>query len=162
MLGNPNGDITIAEFFDYACPFCKQLHPDLNRIVEEDGGIRLVMKDWPIDGDLVRYASRMVLAADRLGHYASAHSAVMEMPDALTHRRIDDAMRGEGIDVGEVRDALDIHLDDIDELMLRNQRQARALSLPGTPAFVIGSRLHRGALSRDQIREAVADARKRN
>lgn len=161
VLGNPQGDVTIAEFFDYACPYCKVLHPHLKRIVEEDGGIRLVMKDWPINGDLVSYASRMVLAADRLGHYASAHSAVMGMTVALSHGRIDDAMRNRGIDVTEVRDALDLHLEEIDELLLRNERQARALSLSGTPAFVIGTRLHRGALSPDKIREAVVNTRSR-
>jgi len=158
VLGNPKGDVAIAEFFDYACPYCKELHPHLKRIVEEDGGIRLVMKDWPINGNLVRYASRMVLAADQLGHYASAHSAVMEMTDALTHRRIDDAMRARGIDVGEVRDALDVHLEEIDELLLRNHEQARGLSLPGTPAFIIGATLYRRPLSLDQIRGAVREA----
>ena len=111
VLGNPQGDVTIAEFLDCACPSCKVLHPHLKRIVEEDGGIRLVMKDWPINGDLVSYASRMVLAADRLGHYASAHSA--DHGDdrghgARTHRRRQ--MRDRGIDVAEVRDALDLHL----------------------------------------------------
>lgn len=160
VLGNPQGDVTIAEFFDYACPYCKVLHPHLKRIVEEDGGIRLVMKDWPINGDLVSYASRMVLAADRLGHYASAHSAVMEMTVALSHGRIDDAMRDRGIDVAEVRDALDLHLDEIDALLLRNEEQARAFSLPGTPAFIIGSRLYRRPLDPDHIRQAVRDARR--
>jgi hypothetical protein len=67
-------------------------------------------------------------------------------------------MRDRGADVAAVRDVLDIHLEAIDALLLRNQRQARALSLPGTPAFVIGKRLHRGALEPEQIRGAVADA----
>lgn len=118
------------------------------------------MKDWPINGDLVSYASRMVLAADRLGRYAAAHTAVMEITVPLSHGRIDNAMRDRGVDVAEVRDALDVHLEDVDALLLRNQRQARALSLLGTPAFVIGKRLHRGALKPDQIRKAIADIRK--
>jgi protein-disulfide isomerase len=159
VLGNPAGDVTIAEFFDYACPYCKQLHPELKRIVEQDSGIRLVMKDWPINGDLVAYASRMVLAADRLGHYASAHAAVMGMTVTLSHGRIDDAMRDRGIDVAEVRDALDLHLDEIDALLSRNLKQARALSLPGTPAFIIGSKLYRRPLSPDEIRQAIGKTR---
>ena len=64
VLGNPGGDVTIAEFFDYACSYCKILHPHLEQLLQEDGGIRLAMEDWPINGDLVRYACRMVLAAD--------------------------------------------------------------------------------------------------
>lgn len=159
VLGNPDGDVTIAEFFDYACPYCKTVHPHLKRIIEEDGGIRLVMKDWPINGDLVWYASRMVLAADRLGSYASAHAAVMEIESGLTMRRIDDAMRARDINVGEVRDALDVHLADIDSLLARNQKQARGLPLPGTPAFIVGSKLYRRPLNPEDIRRAVSEAR---
>lgn len=159
VLGNPAGDVTIAEFFDYACPSCKALHPHLKRIVAEDGGIRLVMKDWPINGDVVRYASRMVLAAGRLGHYAAANAAVMEMTVTLTHGRIDDAMRARDVDVGAVRDALDIHIDDIDALIARNEKQARALSLPGTPGFIVGAQLYRRLLSPDELLQAVRQAR---
>jgi protein-disulfide isomerase len=159
VLGNPAGDVTIAEFFDYACPSCKAVHPHLKRIVEDDGGIRLVMKDWPINGDLVLYASRMVLAADRLGSYVSAHTAVMEIEGRLTMRRIDEAMRERNIDVGEVRDALDVYLADIDSLLARNRKQARGLSLPGTPAFIVGSKLYRKPLDPDEIRRAVSEAR---
>jgi len=159
VLANPDGDVTIAEFFDYACPYCKVLHPDLKEIVEQDGGIRLVMKDWPINGDMAMYASRMVLAAERLGHYKTAHAAVMEITAPLTHRRIDDAMRSQGVDVGAVRDALDVHLEEIDALLQRNREQARLLSLRGTPSFLIGARLYRGALTPGQIREAVRQTR---
>ncbi len=159
VLGNPSGDVTIAEFFDYACPSCKAVHPHLKRIVDEDGVIRLVMKDWPINGDLVLYAARMVLAADRLGSYAAAYSAVMEIEGGLTQRRIDGAMRDKGIDVGKVRDALELHIDGIDALLARNREQARALSLPGTPAFIIGSQLYRKPLSPEEIRKAIGEAR---
>jgi len=159
VLGNPHGDVTVAEFFDYACPYCKVLHPHLKRIVEEDGGIRLVMKDWPINGDLVLYASRMVLAADRLGYYAPAHSAVLEIEGGLGMRRIDDAMRARDINVGEVRDALDVYLTEIDALLARNRMQARALSLPGTPAFIIGSKLYRRPLAPEELHREIAAAR---
>lgn len=159
VLGNPRGDVTIAEFFDYACPYCKIVHPHLKDIVQEDGNIRLVMKDWPINGDLAGYASRMVLAADRLGAYASAHAAVMEIEGGLTIRGISGAMRATGIDVGEVRDALDVHLAEIDALIARNQKQARDLSLPGTPAFIVGSKLYRRPLQPDEIRQAITHAR---
>ncbi|WP_165899750.1 DsbA family protein [Borborobacter arsenicus] len=159
VLGNPHGDVTIAEFFDYACPYCKVVHPHLKDIVQEDGNIRLVMKDWPINGELAAYASRMVLAADRLGVYAPAHAAVMEIEGGLTIRGISGAMRGKGIDVGAIRDALDVHLTEIDALLVRNQQQARGLSLPGTPAFIVGSNLYRQPLSPEEIRRAIARAR---
>ncbi|MBS3652545.1 DsbA family protein [Pseudaminobacter sp. 19-2017] len=160
VLGNPKGDVTIAEFFDYACPSCKQLHPDLKRIVEQDGGIRLLMKDWPINGESAWYASRMVLAAARLGQYSAAHSAVIEITGGLTYRAVDDAMRAREIDVARVRDALELHLEEIDALLARNAQQARLLSLPGTPAFIVGSKLHRRPLSPEDIRQAVQEARR--
>jgi protein-disulfide isomerase len=159
VLGNPAGDVTIAEFFDYACPSCKAVHPHLKRIVDEDGGIRLVMKDWPINGDLVLYAARMVLAAERLGSYPAAHSAVMEIEGGLTQRSIDGAMRDRGIDVGKVRDALELHIDGIDALLERNRAQARALSLAGTPAFMVGTQLYRRLLNPEEIRQAIGEAR---
>lgn len=162
VLGNPAGDVTVAEFFDYACPYCKVIHPDLKRLVEKDGGIRLIMKDWPINGDLAEYASRMVLAADRLELYAPAHAAVMDVAGGLTTRRIDDAMRAKKIDVGKVRDALDVHLVEIDALLARNRRQVHALSLPGTPSFVIGTNLYKRPLRANDIRRAVDEARANN
>src|SRR5690606_35775244 len=108
VLGNPNGDITIVEFFDYACPTCTALHPHLKRMVLDDGHIRLVMKDWPINGEVVLYAARMVLAAGYRGHYAEAHLAAMEIAGALTHRSVDDALRRANINPSEIRDALDL------------------------------------------------------
>lgn len=160
VLGNPEGDVTVAEFFDYACPTCKALHPHLKRVVAEDGGIRLVMKDWPINGGQVLYAARMTLAANTVGAYADAHDAVMALKGRLTLRRIDDAMRDAGVDVGAVRDALDIHLSAIDALLERNEAQARALSLAGTPGFIVGSALYRRPVAPDEFRDLVAAIRR--
>lgn len=161
VLGNPNGDLTVVEFFDYACPACKALHPHLKQIVADDGHIRLVMKDWPINGEVVLYAARMVLVAGNLGHYASAHLVVMEIAGTLTHRSVDDALRRSTIDPSEVRDSLDRHLPVIDALLERNREQAKRLSLIGTPSFLIGNRLYGGPLGPDQIREAITFARRR-
>lgn len=161
VLGNPNGELSIVEFFDYACPTCKTLHPHLKQIVADDGHIRLVMKDWPINGEVVLYAARMVHAAGYLGHYASAHLAVMGIAGTLTHRSVDDGLRRSNINPADVRDALDLHLPRIDALLERNREQAKRLNLIGTPSFLIGSRLYGGPLSPDQIREAITLARQR-
>ncbi len=160
VLGNPEGDVTVAEFFDYACPTCKALHPHIKRVVAEDGGIRLVMKDWPINGGEVLYPARMVLAANTIGVYPQAHDAMMALKGRLTLRRIDDAMRDAGVDVGAVRDALDVHLPAIDALLERNHAQARALSLVGTPGFIVGSTLYRRPIAADELRTLVAAIRR--
>ncbi|WP_127599272.1 thioredoxin domain-containing protein [Nitratireductor alexandrii] len=160
VLGNDAGDVTIAEFFDYLCPSCKALHPQLKEIVRGDGAIRLVMKDWPINGDIAWYASRMVHASAALGFYPAAHDAVMALEGALTHGRVDDALRSVGADAGAVRDRLDQRLKAIDALIARNGAHAEAFALAGTPAFLIGRRLYRRALAADEIVAAVALARK--
>ncbi|MVA95986.1 thioredoxin domain-containing protein [Nitratireductor sp. CAU 1489] len=160
VLGNQAGDVTIAEFFDYLCPSCKALHPQLKEIVQSDGAIRLVMKDWPINGDIAWYASRMVHASAALGAYPAVHDAVMALDGPLTHGRIDDALRSAGADAGAVRDMLDQRLGAIDALIARNRTHAEAFALAGTPAFLIGRRLYRRALGADEIVAAVALARK--
>lgn len=162
VLGNPDGDVSVAEFFDYMCPSCKVLHPHLNRLVAEDGGIRLVMKDWPINGDLAEYASRMTLALVHMGVYAKTHAALMALEGGLSVKRIDDAMSAEGVDVGKVRDMLDIYLGPIDALLTRNQAQAKALKLPGTPGFIVGNRLFRRVISLEELKTVVAQVRSSN
>jgi len=129
--------------------------------VADDSHIRLVMKDWPINGEVVLYAARMVLAAGYLGHYASAHLAVMGIAGTLTHRSVDDALRRSNIDPSEVRDALDLHVPAIDALLERNREQAKCLSLIGTPSFLIGNCLYGGPLGPGQIREAITLTRRR-
>lgn len=159
VFGNPNGDVGIAEFFDYMCPSCKALHPHLKRLVEDDGGIRLVMKDWPINGDLAAYASRMTLASAHLGAYAKTHAALMALEGPLSVKRIDDAMRARGVDVGRVRDMLDVHLVAIDALLARNRAQAKALKLPGTPGMIVGNRLFRRVVTPEELKQTVAQIR---
>lgn len=162
VLGNPQGDVTIVEFFDYACPSCKAIHPQLKQMVATDGNIRLVMKDWPINGEIVLYAARMVLAASSLGFYEKAHVAVMNITTrALTHCNIDGALRDAGVAPAAVRDALDLNMAAIDALLERNRAHAARLQLIGTPSFLIGSRLYRGSLTPEQISSAVAAARHR-
>ncbi|WP_349367131.1 MAG: thioredoxin domain-containing protein [Nitratireductor rhodophyticola] len=161
-LGNPAGDVTIAEFFDYLCPSCRAIHPTLKEIVRSDGNLRLIMKDWPINGDLAWYASRMVHASAALGAYEAAHNAVMAIEGGLTHGGVDDALTSAGADAGDVRDMLDVHIAGIDALIARNKMHAKALKLAGTPAFLIGKRLYRRLLAADEIEEAVALARSEN
>ena len=76
-IGNPQGDITIVEYFDYQCPYCKKVAPELVRIAKEDGKLRIVMKDWPIFGGASQYAAKMVLAAKYQNKYHEAHAALI-------------------------------------------------------------------------------------
>ena len=78
--GNPEGDVTIVAFLDYNCPFCKTSAPDLDRIVEEDGNIRLVYKDWPVLSEASVYGAQLALAAKFQGKYEEVHHALMGVP----------------------------------------------------------------------------------
>src|SRR6185369_13777098 len=76
-MGNPNGDLTIVEWFDYQCPYCKKTAPVLAKVVKQDGKVRLVHKDWPILGPVSVYASRMVQATRFQNKYEAAHQALI-------------------------------------------------------------------------------------
>ena len=159
VLGNPEGDLTIAEFFDYQCPFCKRGHPDLMAEVEADGNIRLVMKDWPIFGGASVLAAQMVLGAVDPAGYAAAQAALMATSARLSEEDVRATLRAAGHDPEEMLKRYRQERQKWDGLMGRNAQQAAALGLQGTPAFIIGRTVHAGALDRDRLRAAIAAAR---
>ncbi|MES0136622.1 DsbA family protein [Mesorhizobium sp. M0016] len=156
-LGNPDGDVTIAEFVDYQCPICKLVFVELKKLMEEDSGIRLVMKDWPIFGDVSRDAARVTLLSGE--HYAAAVDALMTNQRGLSERRTNDILSSVGVDVAMVRADLAIREPDIDAALVRTEVQATAFKLRGTPALVIGGNLYRRGMPVSELRQAVAKAR---
>ncbi|TIO08004.1 MAG: DsbA family protein [Mesorhizobium sp.] len=156
-LGNPDGDVTIAEFVDYQCPICKLVFVELKKLLAEDRGIRLVMKDWPIFGDTSRDAARMALSAGV--HYAEAVDALMANERGLSERRTHDILAAAGVDVAMARADLAARQPDIDAVLSRNDAQATAFKLKGTPALVIGGKLFRRGMPVAELREAIAKAR---
>ncbi|KAF0096495.1 MAG: twin-arginine translocation pathway signal sequence domain-containing protein [Rhodospirillaceae bacterium] len=161
MLGNPKGDVTIVEFFDYQCPYCKRVHPDVTRVVREDGKVRLVMKDWPIFGEPSLYASRLALAATEQGAHAAALHALMKTEGRLQDSTVDTALKGAGLDPKALQDKYRAHASKVDGIIGRNTAQARAFGLPGTPAFIVGTTHFPGVLDANGLRQALSDARKK-
>lgn len=160
VAGNPNGDITIVEFSDYQCPYCRKAHPVLRKVVSTDGNIRLVFKIWPTFGPVSVYAGQMVLAARAQKKYAEAHSALMTTTDRLTEATIDKTLAAAGVDVERAKKELRDNIKEIGAVLKRNHAQADALGFQGTPSFIIGKFRVAGALSEELFRQAVADARK--
>ncbi len=160
VLGNPQGDITIVEYFDYQCPYCKKVAPDLAKVVKDDGKIRLVLKDWPILGDPSKYAARLALAAKFQNKYQAAHEALIGRPGRLTDAGTDEALAGAGIDVAKAKADYETNKDKIDALLKRNDVQAQAFGFRGTPAFIVGTFRVPAALTAEQFKLAIADARK--
>jgi protein-disulfide isomerase len=160
VLGNPQGDITIVEYFDYQCPFCKKISPVLDQVVNEDKKVRLVLKDWPILGDPSGYAARLVLAAKYQNKYEAAHRALIGKVGRLTESVIDETLTQAGVDVAKAKTDLAANKVVIDALLKRNDEQAQAFGFRGTPAFVVGTFRVPGGLTAEQFKLAIADARK--
>src|SRR5271168_4498917 len=99
VAGNPDGDIAIVEWFDYNCRYCRKLEPELRQVVQDDGKVRLVLKDWPILGPISKVAARMALACKFQDKYREAHDAMIGVNSKLTEPRIDELLSGAGIDV---------------------------------------------------------------
>lgn len=159
VLGNPEGDVTIVEFFDYQCPYCKANHPVLNEVVEADGNVRLVMKDWPIFGAPSVRAAQLALGAASLDSYLTANDALMATEGRLDDTLIEETLAEAGLDVAALDAAYGENRDKWDGLITRNGAQAAAFQLRGTPAFIIGTVIYPGAMDKAGLENAVAMAR---
>ncbi|WP_269931642.1 DsbA family protein [Aminobacter sp. HY435] len=158
-LGNADGDVTIVEFTDYQCPYCKLSFHQLSEVMKEDTGIRLVLRDWPIFGEVSRNAALLTLAANGQGRYADAVHGLMANHDRLTFRRTADLLGEAGVDVKLARQHLDAQGDRLAQLLSRTDAQASAFALRGTPGFLIGNALYKRGMTADDFRQAIAKAR---
>lgn len=162
VIGNPKGDITIVEWFDYNCPYCRKLAPELRQVVQDDGKVRLVLKDWPILGPVSKVAARMALAAKYQDKFEAAHEAMISVNSRITEPRITELLSGAGLDMDRLKKDLDANAKAIDALLSRNNEQALAFGFNGTPSFIVGKYRVPGVLSIDQFEQVIADARKAN
>jgi protein-disulfide isomerase len=160
VAGNADGDITIVEYFDYNCPYCRKLEPELRQVVQDDGKVRLVLKDWPILGPVSVVAARMALATKYQDKFAAAHDALMGTASRLTEPRIRELLAGAGIDVDRAARDLETNAKAIDAILARNGDQATAFGFKGTPSFIVGKFRVPGVLTMAQFDQVIADARK--
>lgn len=159
VLGNPKGNVTIAEYFDYQCTYCKGVHPIVSKVVKDDGNVRLVMKDWPVFGAASVFAAQSVLAAAKLGKYAEAQEALFKLSGPLTPDRVQQALEEIGISRDQLKTTVNAEDKTIAGVLDRNWLQAEGLGFQGTPSFVIGKTLYPGALKESDFKEAIAKAR---
>jgi protein-disulfide isomerase len=160
VFGNPDGDITIVEWFDFNCPYCRKLEPELRQVVQDDGKVRLVLKDWPILGPVSVAAARMALACKYQGKYDKAHDAMIGISSKLTEPRIDELLAGAGVNVDRAKKDLAANVKAIDAMLARNNETAEGLDFRGTPSFIVGKFRVPGVLTMDQFEQVIADARK--
>jgi protein-disulfide isomerase len=160
VVGNANGDITIVEYFDYQCPYCRKVEPELRQVVQDDGKVRLVQKDWPVLGPVSVAAARMALACKYQDKYLKAHEALIGVSSKLTEPRIRELLAGAGIDVDRATSDFATNAKAIDAILARNNEQATAFGFNGTPSFIVGKFRVPGVLTMEQFALAIADARK--
>ena len=158
-LGNPDGDLTMVEYFDYQCPFCKKVAPELAQVVKADGKVRLVLKDWPVFGVLSVAAARLVLASKYQDKYAQAHDALIGASTKLTDANVNGLLTKAGVDVAKANVDLKTNQKTIDDLLARNKAQAEAFGFPATPAFIVGTFRVPGILTTEGFKAVIADAR---
>ncbi len=155
--GNPNGDVTLVEFFDYQCGYCKSVVDRVAGAVAKDENVRWVFKEFPILGPVSVYASRAALAAHRQGKYQEFHLAMMRSRGKLTEKKVLRFAARAGLDVARLE--ADMKTPEIAALIERNMALAEALSIRGTPAFVIGDVLVPGAIDAATLNRLIAAAR---
>ena len=160
--GNPKGDLTIVAFFDYNCPFCKKAEPDLEKVVKEDGKIRLVYKDWPILTEASVYGAQIALGAKYQGKYQAAHDALMKVPGSKVDKAgMTKAVQAAGVDMERLEADIHANAEAISGLLHRTHAQAESMGLMGTPVYLIGQFKVAAALDAAKFREVVSQARER-
>ncbi len=158
VLGNPQGDVALVEFFDYRCTYCKTVAEVVFEIAKADGKLRLVFKELPILGPESVFASRAALAARAQNKYEDFHRAMMKLRGVVNEDSILKTAQSVGLDMDKLKK--DMSAPAVDEQLKRNMELARALDISGTPAFIIGDRIIPGVIDGDTMKKLIEQSRK--
>jgi protein-disulfide isomerase len=158
VAGNPDGSVTMAEFFDYNCGYCKRAMSDVLALIESDDDLRVVLKEWPILGAGSRFAARAALASRLQGKYWEFHLALMETRSVDESTTLQAAERI-GLDVDQLK--ADMERPEISAVIEGNMQLAAALGIQGTPAFVIDDQLVPGAVGHEALAQVIGEVRDR-
>lgn len=155
--GNVDGDVTLVEFFDYNCPYCRAATPIMQQLMQEDPGVRIVFKEFPILGPGSRFAAQAALASRKQGKYAAFHEAMMAYKGQIGEGSTLEIAAQVGLDVEQLkRDMAD---PGIEASIRSNFELADALRVSGTPTFVSGTEVTRGLVDLEVMRQLIATAR---
>jgi protein-disulfide isomerase len=156
--GNAEGDVTIVEFNDYQCPYCKRSHLAMKSVVGSDGKVKVVYKDLPILGEASKIAALAALASVKQGKHQPLHNALMEYSGKLDRDKILEIAATVGLDRAQLEK--DMEDPKLKQIIERNLALASALGVRGTPAFIVGKQFVPGAVDAATLKALVADARK--
>lgn len=156
----PKGyDITVVEYVDYQCPYCRSSAAALDRLMARDKKVRVMFRDWPIIAPESRLAAQVAIAAKYQGKYLAVHKALLAAPRPLDLAKIQAAVIKAGADLARLKADLKAHRDDIDDLLERNEDQALRLGFTGTPGFIIGNFQSFGGITLAGLERTVRQAR---
>ena len=156
-LGNPEGDVTVVEFFDYNCPYCRSAGQTVQALLSADENVRVIYREWPILGDDSVMAARAALAAREQGKYDAFHWALMNGEGRVTEALIFKVARDLGMDVAQLE--ADMVSPAVEAHIALSNALAQKLGFTGTPAFIVGDKTAPGMLNLDEIATLVAEAR---
>ena len=156
-LGNPEGDVTVVEFFDYNCPYCRSAGQTVQALLAADENVRVIYREWPILGNDSVMAARAALAAREQGKYEAFHWALMNGEGRVTEALIFKVARDLGMDVAQLE--ADMVSPAVEAHIALSNALAQQLGFTGTPAFIVGDKTAPGMLNLDEIAMLVAEAR---
>jgi protein-disulfide isomerase len=157
VLGNPAGDVTVVEFFDYRCPYCKRVTDSLTSLIDSDAKLRVVFKEFPILGPDSLVAARVALAAHKQGKYREVHEALMAHKGSFEKDALIEVAASVGADPAKL--ATDMEDPAIMTQIQANDALAAKLGITGTPGFIFGRQLVPGAIPLEDMKKLVAAAR---
>lgn len=160
ISGNAAGDVSVVEFFDYRCGYCKLVSTTLTQLQKDDARVRIVYKSFPILGEESVFAAKAALAARIQGKYHAFHEALYAAKTDLNSGQVLKIAAKIGLNTKRL--AIDMKNPELDKIIERNRALANELGISGTPAFVVGKELVTGAVELEALREAVARARRSN
>ena len=156
--GNIMGDVTVVEFFDYRCGYCKRFSTALNEVLKEDDNVRVVFKELPVLGANSDLAARAAIAASRQNLYNDFHKRMMELKGSFDESQLFAIAKDVGLDVERLKK--DMELRGVQGILDDTRELANKLSITGTPAIIVGDELIRGAIDTDRLKFLIAQARK--
>jgi protein-disulfide isomerase len=157
VSGNLNGDVTVIEFFDYRCEYCKRVASAVTQLQKDEPGVRVVYKDFPILGEVSVFGARAALAAREQGKHQAFHEAMLASENELTQEEVFAIAQRVGLDVKKLES--DLQAPEWQAAIDRNHALAKLLGISGTPGFVVGSEVYPGALELPGLKALVKQAR---
>lgn len=157
ILGNPQGDAIVVEFFDYNCPYCKRALPIVEQLIALDKDVKLVFREFPILSDGSRFAARAALASRNQGKYEEMHKALMDVKGRVDEANTIEVAKKLGLDIERLR--ADMMAPEVDQHIELSMELAQALGINGTPSFVIGDEVAPGLIQLDRMKTMVEKAR---